>query len=156
MRHHKHHPADPKRHVNLRMERWHRRCVYAVCALLAATGILWLAAHYWMRTPGEFGETVHPLEPWSMKIHGAAAMALLFFTGSLLNSHIRRAVKSGRNLSSGWSMIAAFSTLTVSGYALYYVASETSRPTWSLIHWLIGLALPALVALHVILGRKSR
>jgi hypothetical protein len=145
-----------KRHINLRMERWHRRCIYTSCVLLLTTGVLWLLAHYCLRVPGEFGETVHPLEPWSMKIHGAAAMITLFFIGSLLNSHIRRAMKSGRNLTSGWAMIALLSALALSGYALYYIASETSRPTWSMIHWLIGLTLPALLGLHVVLGRKSR
>ena len=149
-------PPHHKRHVNLRMERWHRRCVYAACILLTASGILWLVAHYWLRVPGEFGETVHPLEPWSMKIHGAAAMLMLFFVGSLLNAHIRRALKSGRNLASGWSMIAILSALTVSGYALYYIAGEADRPVWSAVHWVIGLALPVWVIVHVMLGKSSR
>jgi len=145
-----------KRHINLRMERWHRRCIYASCLLLAASGILWLLARYGLRRPGEFGETISPLEPWSMKIHGAAAMLAFFFVGSLLNSHIRRALKAGRNLVSGWAMIVVLALLAGSGYALYYIASEGNRPLWSLFHWAVGLALPLLLVLHIVLGRKSR
>lgn len=158
MRHrksHQHHPADGQRRINLRLERWHRCCVYAACGWLVATGLLWLIAHYLVRPVGEFGESINPLEPWSMKLHGAGAMFALFFIGSLMNSHIRRALKSGRNLMSGWSMIAVLVALVVSGYGLYYLAGEESRPVWSAVHWIIGLAFPIVITLHIILGRSS-
>lgn len=154
-KHSLHHPSAPPRPINLRLERWHRYCVYGACSWLLVTGVLWLLAHWFMRAPGEFGAAVHPLEPWSMKLHGAGAMLLLFFIGSLLNGHIRRALKTGRNLSSGWSMIALLLALTVSGYGLYYFAGEDSRPLWSLLHWAIGLGLPGLLVAHIALGRKA-
>jgi len=152
----RHRKSGAQRHVNVRLERWHRRCIYGVAGWLTATGLLWLLAHYLLRPAGEFGEGVHPLEPWSMKLHGAGAMVALFFIGSLMNSHIRRALKGGRNLVSGWSMIGLLSALILSGYALYYVASEQSRPIWSAAHWIIGLALPLLLFLHIALGRASK
>ena len=153
-KHSLHRSSSPQRLVDLRPERWQRRCVYGVCAWLVATGVLWLLAHYLMRTVAEFGESVHPLEPWSMKLHGAGAMFALFFIGSLANSHIRRAVKARRNLYSGWSMIAVLAALTVSGYALYYIASEHSRPIWSAAHWIIGLVLPLLLIVHIALAER--
>jgi hypothetical protein len=147
--------AKSLRHVNLRLERWHRLCIYAICAWLLVTGLLWLAAHYFLQPSGEFGAGVHPLEPWAMKLHGAGAMFILFFLGSLMNSHIRRALKSGRNLSSGWFMIAACTALIVTGYALYYLASEETHRVWSAVHWIVGLAFPLLIVLHITLGRRS-
>lgn len=152
---HQQHPAATQHQVNLRLERWHRRSMYAVCAWLAATGLLWLPAHFMMRSVGEFGEIIHPLEPWSMKLHGAGAMIALFFVGSLMNSHIRRAIRAGRNLESGWSMIAVLLALVITGYGLYYLASENSRPIWSAVHWIIGLAFPLVLILHIVLGKKS-
>lgn len=143
-------------HVNLRMERWHRRAIYAVAAALTLSGIAWLAAHYFLRSPGEFGEAIHPLEPWSMKLHGAAAMAMLFFIGSVMNSHIRRAQRACRNLAAGWSLIATLAMLTVTGYGLWYVAGESSRGIWSISHWLIGLIFPLLLVWHIIHGRTLR
>jgi hypothetical protein len=143
-------------HVNLRMERWHRRAVYAVSLLLAASGIAWLLAHFFLRRAGEFGETIHPVEPWSMKLHGAAAMAMLFFVGSLLNSHIRRALRAGRNLTQGWSVLASLVALTLSGYGLWYLAGEESRIVWSTTHWIIGLGFPALLVWHIAHGRRLR
>lgn len=150
-----HHPSDSRRSVGLRIERWLRFSIYGVAAWLCATGALWLLAHYFMRPVSEFGEGVHPLEPWSMKLHGAGAMAALFFVGSLLNIHLRRAVRAGRNLVSGWSMIVFLAALTITGYALYYIANEENRALWSLAHWIPGLIFPALLILHIVLGRKS-
>ncbi|MBK4736420.1 DUF4405 domain-containing protein [Noviherbaspirillum pedocola] len=143
-------------HVNLRMERWHRRSLYGVTLLLVVSGIAWLIAHFFLRRAGEFGETIHPLEPWSMKLHGAAVLAMLFFVGSMLNSHIRRAVRAGRNLAQGWSLLVSLAALTLSGYGLWYLAGEESRVVWSTTHWIIGLALPALLVWHIASGRKLR
>jgi MFS family permease len=149
-----HHSSSPQRLVDLRPERWQRRCAYCVSAWLVATGVLWLLAHYLMRPVAEFGESVHPLEPWSMKLHGAGAMFALFIIGSLLNNHIRRALRARRNLLSGWSMISALVALTISGYALYYIASEQSRPFWSAAHWIAGLVFPLTLIVHIALAER--
>ena len=82
-------------------------------------------------------------------------MITLFFVGSLLNSHVRRALRTRRNLASGWVMIGALGTLTLSGYGLYYIAGEESRPLWSIVHWVIGLGFAALMVLHVAVGRRA-
>lgn len=147
--------AHPRHAINLRLERWHRHCIYASSLLLLASGIAWLLAHYWLRPVTQFGEAVHPLEPWSMKVHGAGAMSMLFFLGSLMNGHIRRALKAGRNLTSGWSMIVTMLVLVFTGFGLYYLAGESDRPVWSLVHWSVGLALGILFVLHIVLGRRS-
>lgn len=148
--------AQARLHINLRLERWHRRSVYASCLVLLASGAVWLVARHLLRPVGQFGETIHPFEPWAMKVHGAGAMLMLFFLGSLLNSHIRRALRSGRNLASGWAMIGTMALLTLTGFGLYYLAGESDRPQWSLVHWAVGLALPVLVVAHVLIGRASR
>jgi hypothetical protein len=141
--------------VGFRLERWHRRSIYAAGAALLLSGAGWLVLRYFMRPASEFGETIHPLEPWAMKLHGAAAMAVLFFTGSLMHVHIRRALKARRNLATGWGMIGTLAFLTLTGYGLYYVAGEASRPVWSVLHWAAGLAVAALFVLHIVIGRKS-
>jgi|SRR5471030_298542 len=149
-----HHSSSPQRHDKLRPEGWQRRCVYGVSAWLFATGVLWLLARYLMRPVAEFGESVHPLEPWSMKLHGAGAMFALFLVGTLMNGHIRYALKTRRNLCSGWSMIAALLALALSGYGLYYIASEHSRPVWSAAHWIIGLVFALLLIVHIALAER--
>jgi len=46
--------------------------------------------------------------------------------------------------------------LTVTGYGLWYVAGETSRETWSILHWAPGLAFPLLLVWHIRCGRRHR
>lgn len=148
--------AHSRHHVNLRVERWNRRSMYASVLLLLLSGAVWLIARHFLRPASQFGETIHPLEPWTMKIHGAGAMALLFFLGSLMNSHIRRAVKARRNLASGWAMILTMAVLVITAFGLYYLADEANRPIWSAIHWVVGLGLAGLIVAHVLIGRASR
>jgi cytochrome b561 len=140
---------------SFRLERWHRRSVYVTGLALLLTGLAWLVLRYFMRPVGEFGETVNPLEPWAMKLHGLAAMAALFFVGSMLHLHIRRAVKAGRNLVTGWSMVGTLAFLVVTGYGLYYLAGDADRPVWSALHWVVGIAVAVLFVLHIVVGRKS-
>lgn len=149
-------PPPARAHVNLRLERWHRRSIYVSWAVLVASGAAWLLARYFLRPAGHFGETVHPLEPWAIKLHGAGAMAILFFLGSLMNSHIRRALKSGRNLATGWSMIIAMAVLVVTAFGLYYAEGEAAHQVWSLVHWIAGLGAAALSVAHVLVGRSTR
>lgn len=141
--------------LSFKLERWHRRSIYATGVLLLLSGAAWLVLHYFLRPQSEFGESVNPLEPWTMKLHGAAAMASLFFVGSLLHLHVRRALRAGRNVVTGWAMIATLSVLTLTGYGLYYVAGESDRPVWSLLHWSIGFAVTVLFVVHVLVGRRS-
>lgn len=137
-----------------RLERWHRYSLYALLAALLLSGLAWLAAHYWLRTAGEFGESIHPLEHWSMQAHGALLWPFCFLVGSLLLQHMRRAHQAERNRASGWSMLSVLFWLAISGYGLYYLAGEDSRPWWSLAHWSAGLGLPLLLLLHIVLGRR--
>lgn len=146
----------PRHDIHLRLERWHRRCIYGSCLILFFSGAAWLVARYFLRPVAQFGETIHPLEPWAMKVHGAGTMVILFFLGSLMNSHIRRALNARRNLASGWLMIATMAWLIVSGFGLYYVATESDRSLWSLAHWVVGLGLVVMVVIHVRCGRASR
>lgn len=73
-----------------------------------------------------------------------------------MNSHIRRALKAGRNLVSGWIMLVTMTLLTLTGFGLYYLAGESDRPVWSRIHWSVGLGLVVLIVIHVLVGRASR
>jgi membrane protein YdbS with pleckstrin-like domain len=72
-----------------------------------------------------------------------------------MNAHIRRALKAGRNLATGWGMIVTLLTLIATGFGLYYVAGEADRPLWSAAHWIVGLAMGLLFVLHIVLGRRG-
>jgi len=147
--------APPTRSISFKLERWHRLGIYACGLLLLLSGVAWLVLHDFLRPVNQFGESINPLEPWAMKFHGAAAMLALFLVGGALHLHIRRAIRAGRNLVTGWALVATLSFLTLTGYGLYYVAGESDRPVWSLLHWTVGCAAALLFVVHVLVGRRS-
>jgi glucose uptake protein GlcU len=91
-----------------------------------------------------------------MKIHGAAAMAVLVLIGMLLSGHVRFAWRARRNRANGSVFLSAFAVLTITGYGLYYAGGEMLREWTSWIHLALGLALPILLLIHIFLGRRTR
>jgi hypothetical protein len=139
----------------IRLGYWHQFAVYAATAALALSGLVWLVCHFVLATPRDFGPQAHPMEPWVLRVHGAAAMAGLIVYGSLLPIHIRRAWTLRRNIVLGIGLIAIMLILTLTGYLLYYAGGEHSRGVISALHWAVGLAVPALLAWHVVSGRRQ-
>lgn len=133
-----------------------RRAVYALCLLLLLSGAVWLVLHTWLRVEGPFGPEHHPLEPWLMRLHGLLALPALLGLGALLPMHVWPAWRPRRRRTSGLVLLAACGLLALGGWALYYVAGDTVRPWVSVSHWLLGLALPALVLAHIVGARRER
>ncbi len=144
----------PLLHALIRLARWHRYTLYGVVVLLTLSGALWLWLHYFGATVGEYGRVPHPQEQTALQIHGAAAMLALFFLGTLLLAHMIRAWEAGRNRWSGGTLAAAMLILTLTGYALYYAGDERLRAGASVLHWVLGLAVPIALVVHITLGRR--
>lgn len=123
--------------------------VYLIGAGIVASGVAWLVLHYYGQIQGEFGVETHPLEPWSLKIHGAFSALALVLLGSLLAIHVTPALQSRRHLWTGLSLLTLWLLLAVSGYLLYYAGDEDLRALISQLHWIVGLALPLLLAAHL-------
>jgi len=66
-----------------RLLRWQRLALYLAGAVLLLTGGLWLLVHYSVGAGA--GALPHPLEAWSLRLHGLAAFAGLFVLGVLNN-----------------------------------------------------------------------
>lgn len=137
----------------IRLKRFQRSFLYAVVALLFLTGTAWAYWNYCVPEPRDFESSS---KAWAMKIHGAAAMAILVLVGMLLTSHVRFAWRVRRNRGNGSLFLGAFGILTITGYGLYYAGGETLRAWSSWIHLAVGLALPLLLILHIWLGKRTR
>jgi len=145
MRHHR-----PDR---IRLRRLQRYFLYAVLTLVFLSGVAWAYWNYLAASPGEFEMSA---KAWAMKIHGAAAMAVLILIGMLLNEHVRLAWRARRNRANGSFFLSAFAFLTITGYGLYYAGGERLRAWTSWIHLAIGLFLPILLLIHIFLGKRTR
>jgi len=125
--------------------------VYAVLAVLFLSGAIWGYLQYLVS-----GADVAASKSWCLKIHGAAAMATLVLIGVLLHGHVRFAWRARRNRVNGVLVLSALGFLTLTGYGLYYAGDERLRAWTSWIHLGLGLALPALLVMHILLGGRTR
>jgi cbb3-type cytochrome oxidase subunit 3 len=135
------------------LKRLQRSFLYIVLTLLFLSGVAWTYWNYIAASPGDFETSA---KAWAMKIHGAAAMAILVLIGMLLSAHVRFAWRARRNRPNGSTLLSAFAVLTLTGYGLYYVGSERLRAWTSWTHLAVGLALPILLLIHILLGRRTR
>jgi hypothetical protein len=138
----------------IRLTAWHKQFLYSVLTLLWLSGSLWLVFHYFLRVEGEFGITPHPAEIWWLRLHGLMVFAVLVALGTVLPVHAKRAWQLKKNRTSGGVIKAFFLWLALSGYALYYFASDANENWLPMLHWGAGISVPLVIALHIHQGRK--
>src|SRR5689334_18582989 len=125
----------PHRPDRIRLRHLQRYFLYAVLALIFLSGVAWAYWNYLAASPDDFETSA---KAWAMKIHGAAAMAILILVGMLLNEHVRLAWRARRNRANGSVFLSAFAVLTITGYILYYAGGEKLRAWTSWIHLVVG------------------
>jgi uncharacterized membrane protein YbjE (DUF340 family) len=138
---------------SIRLKHLQRYLLYVVVALLFLSGVAWAYWHYLAVSLNNFETSA---KSWAMKVHGAAAMAILVLIGMLLSSHVRFAWRAGRNRANGSLFLSAFAVLVITGYGLYYFGGERLRAWTSWLHLAVGLALPIFLLIHILLGRRTR
>jgi hypothetical protein len=120
---------------------------------LTGSGAAWLMAQNLFATTTDFGPLAPPWAARVLAIHGGVAMLFLIAVGAWLPLHVAPRLRRGAGLVSGIFQLGLLAALTITGYGLYYLAQETTRPTWSSVHWLCGLVLPTVLLFH---RRRSR
>ena len=141
------------RHAH-RLIPWQRRMLYATGALLIATGTVWLAVHYSLG--GGSGEQAmpHPLEAWSLRLHGLAAYGGLFVFGVIAAGHVPQGWRLtarhrwSHQRSSGVMLCSLGAIVALTGYLLYYFAPESIRPALGWAHASVGLVSALLLLSH--------
>lgn len=140
-----------------RLVAWQRHVLYAVLALLSLSGVVWLVVHYGWGAGA--GELPNPLEPWLMRLHGAAAFGALFTAGILAAGHVphgwhmtmmaaRHHKRRAMQRRTGLLMCVLGAGAVASGYLLYYFAPESVRAWLGWGHAAVGLALAGLLPWH--------
>jgi hypothetical protein len=140
---------DHALHDGLRMPTWMVRAVNAVGALVLGSGLLWLGFHHLVSVEGEFGPVAHPLERWSLVLHGGGALLAAWMLGVIWLGHVRRGIALGsRNLATGWTLLILLLFLFASGWGLYYLGDADWRGWTATAHWIVGLLSAAILWLH--------
>lgn len=134
-----------------------RRALYATIAALISSGVWWIGVHYgagFFTGTDTFSRLAR--ESLALKVHGATAFAALFALGAMSAHHVRRSWALKRNRLMGSVLLVLSALLVVSGYALYYLVSDDTHASVSVLHWILGLALAPLLIVHIVTGRRSR
>lgn len=121
-------------------------------AAYVGVGTLWLSGgallvlQLFLRRPDEFGLLRHPFEPGLTTLHGVLAVLGLYLLGWLSARHVGEAWWRAERRASGSTLLTALGILTLSGFALFFLGSDTLRGAMIGVHdWLGALALaPAL------------
>jgi hypothetical protein len=142
-----HHPLQHP----LRLGRFRRRSLYLLFAVLVASGAVWL----WLHQGRADDSLPSPLEPWLMKLHGAAAMLTIYLAGTMLHGHMLNGWHRHRNRASGGMAAGMLLLLVVSGYGLYYFNGDALRGLTEWLHWIVGFAAPLLLGWHIRRGRRA-
>ena len=134
------------------MARWVRLGVYVCGVVLVLSGGLWLALHYSLGAGT--GELPHPLEAWSLRLHGLAAFAGLFLLGAVGAAHVPHGWRLssrprwGQQRGSGLMLCSLSGIMAATGYLLFYFAPETVRPALGWAHAIVGLLAAGLLLSH--------
>ncbi|HZI32277.1 MAG TPA: hypothetical protein VFF11_08035 [Candidatus Binatia bacterium] len=138
----------------LQLRRGHRRLLYAVSLTLFLSGIGWAWIQHLDRE-GRASDTLLQIKTKLIAVHGFSAMFFVLLLGTLLVSHVRRAWHGKKNRRNGAFFLVAVSLLTLSGYALYYLSSESFRDADSQFHLWLGVGAPVLLLWHIWSGRGA-
>ena len=131
-----------------------RAALWGVTLLLWVTGAAW-----WML--GRLAQGPRELDAgsWRQRLiaaHGLGAVLFAVVLGSLVPRHVLRGWRAGANRPTGAVAVAAGALLALTGWALYYTGDERLREWIAAGHLWGGLALPAAIAAHVLVGRRGR
>jgi hypothetical protein len=124
-----------------------RASIYAVGALLWASGASWLLLHYFFQQPSAFGPLPNAWQAPLMRIHGLIAVSAVFLIGWMTASHVTARWSSERNRRSGLALGGTTLVLVFSGYALYYLTGSAHAGS-GFLHQGIGLLSPVAAIAH--------
>lgn len=138
----------------LQLSRRHRWSIYAAGLVLFVSGMLWACFQH-LEDAGHTSGPWSELKPSVMTIHGLVAAGFVLLLGTLLPVHVRHSWHARRNRGNGTFFLSTVVTLTLTGYALYYLGSEKGRAWCSNIHFWLGAIIPVLLIWHIWSGRRA-
>jgi hypothetical protein len=143
--------------ASARLSKGIRGWIIGVGLCVWATGVGWLAAHYLLEPASDaLGFAAHPSEPWWLKAHGAFAFLAIWTCGLVWGLHVVNSWGQRRRRWSGTTLLGAVLAVIATGYLLYYVGADRPRAVISVVHWVLGLAIPLAYLIHRVMHKLLR
>ncbi len=110
------------------MTLWERWSFNALHGVVTLTGAAYFYMKYLLATDDPFAVINHPWQPTMLALHVVAAPFFLVIFGVVLRSHTLRKIASpvSPNRRTGWTALASFASMALTGYFLQVVAD----PVW--------------------------
>jgi hypothetical protein len=137
------------------MKLWERWSFGILTLIVAATGFAYLWMKYFMESGDPMAVVNHPWQPAMFSLHVIDSPLLLLVFGVILNSHIMRklgGLKGSANRRTGLMSLAAFGTMTMSGYGLQVITSDTGLAAAVAIHIASGVLFSAVYLSHLMIS----
>jgi cation transport ATPase len=139
----------------MRLKSAFRFALYGIFTLLFVSGVVWMLADKMKNNPDADSEMWSQAATFLLTLHGGAAMVTLMLLGALGPMHVQRAWRAKTNRATGVASLALYGLLIATAFGLYYLGSEAVRPWISYVHIAFGLAVPAVITAHVMVGRAG-
>jgi heme A synthase len=88
--------------------------------------------------------------------HTLSSYLILMMVGALSPIHMRAGISRKKNKRSGFSLIAIFFTLTLTGLGLLYLASNALILLASIVHVVIGIVLVVVFMVHFVKNKRIK
>ena len=132
-----------------------RKTLMAVSGGVWLSGLLWLLFHYALRQKTDFGYSSHPMEHWSLALHGMFGFAALWMFGLLWGVHIQTGWRRRRRRRSGGTLFGLVLWLAASGLGLYYLENPDLLTWLAIAHWATGVAAIGAFVVHWIARTRA-
>jgi hypothetical protein len=111
---------------------------------------------HFFASAGEFGVTPHPWQPLLLTLHGIVAVAATFLFGWICADHVALTWRMRADRASGVWLLALILVLMITGFAAFFLVSDSLRAVNGTVHEWLGLALMIPWLLHLLFGRGPK
>jgi len=140
------------------MKPWKLNALHVTTTLVTVTGVVYFCLKYLARNDDPFALVNHPWQPAMLKWHIFLAPLLILAFGIFLEAHVfgKLSARLTTNRLSGLASLISFLAMTLSGYGLQVVTSETMRSLSLVLHLGSSAVFVAAYVAHVILSVRLK
>ena len=133
--------------------RWLRLGIHLAFAVLWVAGAAVFTLKHFFPVATELGPAPNPSAAPLLVVHGIVAVLVTFLFGWITAAHVRVMWRVGADRASGLWLLWLVAILIVTGFAGFFLVTDSVRDWNGLLHGLLGIALIAPWLVHLFGGR---
>jgi hypothetical protein len=137
--------------------RFERVLTHGSTAVVAGSGVVYAWMKYFMTTDDPYAVVNHPLQPWMLDLHVAAAPLLVFALGFIAQTHIMAHLARGPGRpgrATGLIAVSCVLPMIATGYLIQIFTNETAHRASVWVHLTTSAAYTGVFLAHVVSSRR--